>query len=77
MASPDFQDVSIFRETEIPLSVSSDNALSFFQKSGIFYQEDAEAGNLANTLRFEKIMTHHMEQFRCILMGDSVSATSS
>lgn len=62
--------MSIFQDSEIPSSVTPDDALLFFETHGIFYQELAEAGNLARTLRGQKITTDHMKHLRPILMGD-------
>lgn len=70
MAAPDFDDVSLFEETRISSLVTVDSALEFFQTYGIFYQADAEIGQIAAKLKGEKYSVHHINQFKPAIKKD-------
>jgi hypothetical protein len=72
MAPPGFDDVSLFPEAQIAASVTSDQAKDFFGTYGIFYQERAEVGELANQTRGTPITPVSLAPFRTSISEDPV-----
>merc|ERR1711939_855996 len=70
MAPPGFNDVSSFEGSQIAASVNSDQAMDFFEKYGIFYQEHREVGDIANMTRGAQITPDNLSPFRTSISND-------
>jgi hypothetical protein len=73
MAVPDFVDISRFEDTQVSLTVGADSAAEFFETYGIYYQEDAEIGQIAAKLKGEKYSVQHIDLFKATIYKDAVS----
>jgi hypothetical protein len=72
MIMPDFNDISQFEETEVSSQITAENSLEFFKACGIFYQGNAEIGQMAAALQGVKYSVQHLDQFKPIINKDPV-----
>ena len=72
MALPGFDDTSLFENTQISPTVSAEAAPSFFEKYGVFYQANAEIGELATNLVTNKVSEKDISSFEPLLEKDAV-----
>lgn len=73
MAPPGFDDVSIFDEAEVSSTISANDAPSFFEKYGVFYQADAEVGRSASLLAGRALSNDGLNDLKPLLQKDDVS----
>jgi hypothetical protein len=68
----------LFEDNQVSSSVSADNAATFFQEHGLFYQADTEIGKVVAELDSQGLAwdPKGLKSFMPILLRDSVSMRS-
>lgn len=69
MALSYYKDVSFFEESQISTDISDIN--SFFETYGVYYQEDAEIGNLATSLTERRITDADFDELKRLTESNS------
>ncbi|KAG8428670.1 hypothetical protein J3459_002534 [Metarhizium acridum] len=71
MASPGFDDISIFDKTQVSSAISVDDAPSFFERYGVFYQASSEIGQLASSLAGKALSIDGIYDLKPIIEKDA------
>lgn len=71
MALSDSEDVSFFKKSQISTDIP--DITSFFEAYGVYYQENAEIGNLATTLTSRRITDADFDDLKSLTESNSVS----
>lgn len=70
-------DDTLFHKTRISSTVTQESALDFYREHGIYYQEDAEIGELAATLGNKALSLEGMADFISLALKDQVNISAS